>query len=182
VTVSSEIERIGGLLDPGKDTLVGILVAEPTPDERRYVCAFEATDGGRSWLVVDTGGAPLTERARVRDAAWIAALCEVAGDAAFPGDLEELRGQLLQVRMTESPPGIEEAEAAALALERVLGAPPRVATPELLDAIGTASRRLETALDPTRPSLFSAAMQGAQPAVEELLREIEGAYRVPLDG
>ena len=47
-----------------------------------------------------------------------------------------LRSQLAQVRMVEQPPGIEEAEEAALALERVIGAPPRVASPAYLDAVG----------------------------------------------
>ena len=56
-------------------------------------------------------------------------MCELAGDLAGGGDLEQLRSQLAQVRMVEQPPGIEEAEEAALALERMIGAPPRVATP-----------------------------------------------------
>lgn len=181
MTVAGDIERIAGLLGPAAETLTGMLVAEPAPGDRTYLCAFE-DEGARTWLAVTDDGTPVADRRRVRDAVWIAALCEVAADLAFPGDLEELRGQLLQVRMTEAPPGIEEAEAAALALERVLGAPPHVASPERLDAVGTAARQLETALDPTQPSPFAASMQGAQAAVEELVKEVEGAYRIPLEG
>lgn len=180
MAVADEIDRVAGTLEPGFETVTGILVAEAAPGDRVYLCAFEAPDGTRSWLAVGDDGAPVADRRRLRDAVWIAALCEIAADVAFPGDLEELRGRLLQVRMTEAPPGIEEAEAAALALERTLGVPPHVASPERLDAVGTAARRLETALDPTQPSPFAAAMQGAQGAVEELVREVETAYRIAL--
>jgi hypothetical protein len=181
---AADIERVAALVQEGETagdaTVTGILLAEPAPGDRLYLCAFEAPDGARSWLAVRDDGSPVADRRLVRDATWIAALCEVAADVAFPGDLEELRGRLLQVRMTEAPPGIEEAEAAALALERVIGAPPHVASPLRLDELGAAARRLETALDPTQPSPFAAAMQGAQGAVEELVREIEGSYRIPL--
>jgi len=180
VGLAAEIERIAGLLDFSGAELTGILASEPAPGERLYLCAFAAADGARSWLVVDADGGQVADRRRVREAVWTAALCEVAGDLAFPGDLEELRAHLLQVRMLEAPPGIEEAEAAALALERTLGAPPELATPERLDEIGAAARRLETALDPTRPSAFAGAMQAAHATVEELASEVESAYRLPL--
>ena len=48
--------------------------------------------------------------------------------------------------MVEQAPGIEEAESAALALERAVGAPPRVATPAYLDEVGAATLALERAL------------------------------------
>ncbi len=99
----------------------------------------------------------------------------------FPGDLDELRAQLVQVRITEGPPGIEEAEAAAAHLQRTLGAPPQLATPARLDAIGAAARRLELALaQPGEPSPFTAAMRGAQGAVDELWAAVEAGYRLPL--
>jgi hypothetical protein len=82
------------------------------------------------------------------------------------------------VRLTEAPPGIDEAEAAAAALQRTIGAPPQLASPAKLDAIGAAVRRLELALDPGAPSQFATAMQAAQGAVDELVREVESAYRV----
>ena len=62
------------------------------------------------------------------------------------GDLDELRSQLAALRVTENPPGIEEAEEASLELQHVIGAPPMLATPARLDEIGSATRKLEVAL------------------------------------
>jgi len=111
----------------------------------------------------------------------IAALCEIAEESAFPGDIDELRAQLVALRIAENPAGIDEAEAAALELQHALGSPPQLASPERLDVIGLAARRLERALDPSAPSPFSAAMQTAQAAVGELVREVESAYRLGLE-
>ena len=162
--------------------LVAVLSAEPADGVRRYLCAFEDDAGNRTWLAIDDAGAAVTTRGEVRDAVSIAALCEVAEESAFPGDLDELRAQLVALRVAEQPAGIEEAEEAALALQHALGAPPHLATPARLDEIGGAARRLERALDPAAPSPFAAAMQSAQTVVEELLREVEAGYRLPLDG
>jgi hypothetical protein len=164
------------------DVLVAVLAAEPAERSRRYLCAFEGAAGGRTWLALDDAGAPVTSRREVHDAASIAALCEVAEECAFPGDLDSLRAQLVALRIAEQPAGIDEAEAAARALQHVLGAPPRLATPARLDSIGLAARRLERALDPTASSPFAAALQSSQGAVEKLVSEIENGYRLPLDG
>jgi hypothetical protein len=107
-------------------------------------------------------------------------LCEVAEEAAFPGDLDELRAQLVALRITEAPDGIEEAEAAARDLQHVLGTPPQLATAQRLDEIGQAARRLETALDPTASSPFSAAMRSAAQVADALWADVERAYRGPL--
>ena len=64
----------------GED-LVGILPAEPASGLRLYVCAYRQADKA-SWLVLDATGVPVEERALVRDAVSIAALCEVAEEAA----------------------------------------------------------------------------------------------------
>jgi hypothetical protein len=77
--------------------------------------------------------------------------------------------------MVEQPPGIEEAEEAALALERTIGAPPRVATPTFLDEVGAATMALERALGELR-SPFSDAIRGATGAVDEFVREVERDY------
>jgi hypothetical protein len=110
----------------------------------------------------------------------LAALCEVAAESATGGDLDELRAHLVALRLTEAPPGIEEAEEALARLQRVVGTPPRLATPRLLDEIGEAARGLELALDPTSASAFAVAMRAAQGAVEELTAEVEAGYRVDL--
>ena len=121
-------------------------------------------------------GRPVLERRDVRDAVSIAALCEVAEEAAFPGDLDELRAQLVALRVAERPEGIEEAEAAALALQHAVGTPPQLASPERLDAIGEAAMRLERALDPTAPSPFAAGMRSAPDVADALWRDVEASY------
>ena len=162
-------------------TITGILATEPATGLRIYVCAFESKDGARTWLALDGDGRPLESRRDVRDAVSIAALCEVAEEAAFPGDLDELRSQLVALRLTEAPEGIDEAEEAARGLQHILGAPPHLASPARLDAIGHAARRLEQALDPTAPSPFTSAMRSAVEVADALWRDVEAAYRGRLD-
>lgn len=181
MSLVEELERIAAeaaaYAEDGEE-LVGVLPTEATRGDRVYLCAF-ARGGSRSWLALDGAGAPVGSRARVREAVSIAALCEVADETAGGGDLAELRSQLVTLRMTESPPGIDEAEAAALALEAVVGAPPRVATPQHLDAVGDATRRLEQALGDTA-SPFAESLRRAVPLVDELAREVEETHKLPL--
>lgn len=176
MTLAEELERIA--LGVGADA---VLAAEAQPGERVYVCAFEEADGGRTWLAVDEAGEAISDRQRVRDAVSIVALCELAEETAAGGDLDELRSQLAALRVTESPPGIEEAEAAVLALQHVLGVPPTLATPGRLDEIGAATRKLEVALGGiTQGSPFAAAMKGASEVVEALFADVADSYRIPL--
>ena len=147
---------------------------------RAYLCAFESVEGVRSWLVVDESGGPVVERRDIRDVVAITALCEIAEESAVGGDLDELLSQLVALRLTESPEGIDEAEDAVRALQHTIATPPQLASPARLDAIGAATRRLEQALDPAAPSPFTAALKGAQGTIDELLEEVEQSYRVPL--
>jgi hypothetical protein len=163
-----------------REDVVGIVPAEPSSGTRSYLCAYRGEDGATSWLVLDEDAKPVTDRARIREAVSIAALVELAEETAGGGDLEELRSQLVAVRLTENPSGIEEAEEAALALEEAIGAAPRVATPERLDAIGAATLRLERALGDSG-SPFTVAMRQATPTVDELTRDVEAGYKVSLD-
>jgi hypothetical protein len=183
VNLGEELERIAGLAAahaaPG-DVVSGVIATEPVPGRRVYLVAFDDADGYRSWLAVRDDGAPVETRVQVREAVSIAALCEVASDAAGGGDLETLIARLEELRKTDSPAGIEDAEEAARALRAVLGEPPHLATPARLDEIGAATRRLERALDPVGGSPFSAAMKSSQGAVGELQREVEAGYRLPL--
>lgn len=160
--------------------LSGILATEPAFGRRIYVCAFEGPDGTRTWLALDGDATPVTSERDARDAVSIAALCEVAEESAFPGDLDELRAQLVALRITESPEGIDEAEAAARELQHVIGAPPHLATPARLDAIGQAVRRLELALDPAAPSPFTAAMRSAPEVADALWADVAASYRESL--
>ena len=158
--------------------VTGVLAAEPARGRRFYLVALGA-DEARRWIVLDEAEQPVDRREDVRDTASIVAMCELAGDLAGGGDLESLRSQLAQVRMVEQPPGIEEAEAAALSLERVIGAPPRVASPAYLDEVGVATRALERALGELS-SPFSTAIRSAAGAVEEFVQDVERGYLVEL--
>jgi hypothetical protein len=158
--------------------VLAILAAEPAAGLRRYLVAL-GPEAARRWVVLDDGGTVVARRDDVRDAASIVALCELAEDLAGGGDLEQLRSELARVRMVEQPAGIEEAEEAALALERVIGTPPRVASPAFLDDVGAATLVLERALGEVS-SPFSEAIRGASGAVDEFVQEVERNYVVEL--
>lgn len=158
----------------------GVLATEPEEGRRIYVCSIDGADGTRGWLAVDAEGAVLSSRAELRAAVSIAAMCEVAVDAAGGGDLDGLIASLADLRAREAPEGIEDAEAAAQALREVIGELPQLAKPERLDEIGVATRRLERELDPGGASPFAAALKAAQAAVLELQREVEAGYLVEL--
>ncbi len=183
-TLAADLERIAAVAAdeqarPG-DLVSAVLPTEPAPGQRIYLVAFDDADGYRSWVALDGNGAAVTSTRDLRDAIAIAVLCEVAADAAGGGDLEGLIARLEELRVKEAPPGIEDAEEAARALRETLGEPPQLASPERLDEIGVATRRLERELDPSSASPFAAAMRTSETAVSELQREIEAGYRVPL--
>ena len=182
MAIADDVARIAdgaaALAGPGEE-LRGILVAE-TLGRRVYLCAYE-TGEARAWLALGDDARPLRERLLVREAASLAALCEVAEEAAGGGNLSELRARLAELRETEAPSGIEEAEVAAAALAETLQTEPRVASGDYLDALGAASRRLEQALGDGGASPFAAAMQAALGAVEELADDVERNYKVPLE-
>jgi hypothetical protein len=177
MALTDDLERIAAAASANGE-VTGVLPAEPSGGRRLYLVALGPEDG-RRWVVLDDDGAPVARRDDVRDTASIVALCELAADLAGGGDLEQLRSQLAQVRMVEQPAGIEEAEEAALELERTIGAPPRVASPGYLDAIGAATLALERALGETT-SPFSSAIRSSTGAVEEFVADVERGYLTPL--
>ena len=178
MALHDELERIAAAA--GRfGAVTGVLAAEPVGGLRSYVCALGEGEE-RTWLVLDEAGEPVTRRERVREAASIVAVCELAEETAGGGQLEELRQQLVQLRLTEHPDGIEEAEAAALALERTIGAPPRVASPAFLDAVGGATMELERALGQAGASAFAEAMKASVATVDAFTGEVVARYRLPL--
>ncbi len=181
MTVAEDVARIasaaGAFAEPG-EKVAGVLAAE-TLGRRVYLCAFESA-GGHAWLAFGDDAEPLTERRLVLEAASLAALCEVAEESAGGGNLPELQARLAELRETTNPEGIEEAETAAVELAETLQPEPRVASGDYLDAIGSASRRLEQALGESSSSPFAAAMQAALGSVEELSDDVDRNYKLPL--
>ena len=183
MSLGDEIERAAGaaaaFAAPGEQ-LAGVVPVEPAPGLRVYLCGF-SRDDETSWLVLDDGGQPVRERRLVRNAASIAVLCELADETAAGGDLDELHAQLVALRITENPAGIDEAEDAVLALQATIGVPPRVATPQHLDRVGAATRRLERALGDDGGSPFAAAMRHAGHSSQAFVSDVESNYKLPLD-
>lgn len=165
-------------VDPG-ERLAGVLIAEPGDGERVYLCAFDTGEGRRTWLALDAVGEPVSSKRLVRDAASIAALCELAEEMTGGGDLDDLLSRLVALRMTEAPAGIEEAEDAVRDLQQSIDPPPRIASPAYLDRVGLATHRLEQALGEAG-SPFAEGMKHAMAAVERLTDEIEGNYKSAL--
>jgi hypothetical protein len=183
VELTEELRRIAEaavrFADPGEE-LAGIVPTEPD-GSRAYLCAYER-GGATRWLVLESDGKAIDDRERVRAAVSIATLVELAEDVAAGGDLDELRSQLVALRVTENPAGIDEAEAAAHELQAMIGATPRLASPARLDAVGAATLRLERALGSDTASPFATAMKQAPATVDGLTRDVEAAYKVPLRG
>jgi hypothetical protein len=175
--LTDDLERLAALAATHGE-VTGVLAAEPTNGRRFYLVALGEEDA-RRWLVLDPEGKPVARREEVREVASIVAMCELAGDLAGGGDLDHLRQQLVRVRMVEQAHGVEQAEAAALALERVVGAPPRLASPAYLDEVGAATLALERALGEVS-SPFSDAIRGATGAIEGFVRDVERRYLVDL--
>lgn len=159
------------------EKLVGIVPAE-AGGARVYLCAY-TRDGESTWLALDESGRPVRDRALVRDAVSIAAMCELAEESAGGGDLGDLRARLVELRLTEAPEGIEEAEVAAAELAATIAAPPRLASVAYLDAIGRAAGRLEQALGAVGGSPFAEAMKSGLAAADELAVEVERDYKAP---
>ena len=146
----------------------------PTYDRWSKVLSLGQDPRWRRFLV---SRVPAHDR-RVLDVATGTGL--VAEESAGGGRLDELRERLVSLRLTENPPGIDEAEEAALELERALEPAPRLARPEYLDTVGAATRKLERALGDETSSPFTLAMRVAVGAVEELAQEVERNYKLAL--
>jgi hypothetical protein len=177
VPLGEDLEKAAAAAAP-RGEVTAVLAAEPASGRRSYLVALGDGDA-RSWLVLDGSFEPVTDRERVREVASIVALSELAGELAGGGQLEELRSKLAELRITEGPPGIEEAEEAALTLENTIGAPPIVASPAYLDEVGKATRNLEDALG-EQGSPFSSSLATSSGTVKAFAAEVEARHAVPL--
>ncbi len=85
MALSEDVSRIAAAAaaHAGPDEAVAaVLPVETAVGERVYLAAFADAAGSQEWLALTDDGAPLTSRDRVREAASIAALVEVAEEAA----------------------------------------------------------------------------------------------------
>jgi hypothetical protein len=178
VALSDDLERIAAAA-AAHGRVTAVLAAEPAYEAARLYLVSFGEDDSLEWLVVDDEARPAERREAVREVASIVVMCELAGELAGGGDLEGLRARLAEIRLVEQPAGIEEAEEAALALERAVGAPPRVASPAYLDGVGVATRTLELALG-EHESPFASAVAASAGVVESFVREVETRYKLPL--
>jgi len=94
VALADDVDRIA--LAAAKHSVPGervaaVLATEPVSGHRVYLAAFEAEDDTQTWLALDDDGAPVTDRKVVRDAAAIAALCEIAEESHDLAAAEEPR-------------------------------------------------------------------------------------------
>jgi hypothetical protein len=179
VALQEDLERIAAAAAPFAaegEELSGVLAAEPLAGGRVYLCAFRSGEG-HTWLALDDHGEPITDRELVRQAASLLALSEVAEESAGGGELDELHSRLVALRLTENPPGIDEAEEAILALQQALGSAPRLATAAWLDEVGAATRRLEQALGDSGLSPFAEAMKAASRSVEDFVTDVVANYK-----
>jgi hypothetical protein len=158
---------------------VGAVLAagQPASGRRSYLVAFGAGDD-RSWLVLDATFEPVAERERVREVASIVVICRLAAELAGGG---QPRGAAAARGGEDdrAAAGDREAEEAALALERAIGAPPIVASPVYLDEVGARTRELETALG-EQGSPFSASLAASSGTDEAFVTEVEARHVVPL--
>jgi predicted small integral membrane protein len=84
VALSEDVSRIAAVAaehaGPG-ETVAAVLAVETAAGERVYLSAFADAAGNQEWLALTDEGVPVTNRDRVREAASIAALVEVAEEA-----------------------------------------------------------------------------------------------------
>jgi len=181
VATSEELTRVAetaGRFAAASEEVTAVIPTEPATGLRVYLCAYGP--GERSWLALDSEARPVESRSLLRDAVSIAAMCEIAEDAAGGSDLQELGARLEELRRTEDPPGLREAQEAVRALEETIGSEPRLASPAYLDELGAAAHRLEHLLGTDVRSPFAETLRGTVEVVEELTREIEATYKLEL--
>jgi hypothetical protein len=134
------------------EELSAVIPTEPVGGERVYLCAYTAGER-KSWLALDGGGAPVLDRRVLRDAISIAGMVELA----------------------------EEVADAIGATEEVGRGDVRVASPQYLDELGVATRRLEAALGEQGASPLTEAMKQAGLTIDGLAADIESHYKLELD-
>jgi hypothetical protein len=85
VALSEDVGRIAAAAAahtaPGQE-IAAVMAIEFASGDRVYLTAFADANGEHEWLAFDDAGTPVTSRDRLREAASIEALVEVAEEAA----------------------------------------------------------------------------------------------------
>lgn len=168
MAIGEELERAAAVGAVHGD-VCAVLAAQLGSGERAYLLAVEEGQQ-RSWLVLDQALALVCEREVVKEVAGLVALCELAVELAA-GD--ETQGA---AAVAEQAPAVA---AAAAALRETVGEPPWIASPDFLDAVGVAARRLEQARgDFSSP--FASALAAHTATVEAFVGDVEFRHAVAL--
>ena len=157
------------------DRLAAVIPTEPSP-AAASISVRTRRSRDRGWRSTPRARWSASD-ALVRAAVSVAALAELAEESAGGGKLEELRQQLVALRVTEAPEGSRTPRRRR---SRSSGRSPRrrgSPRPTYLDAIGFAARRLEQALGEIGSSPFAEAMKNASPLISELESEVLAGYR-----
>jgi hypothetical protein len=140
------------------EELAGIVPSEPRPGVRVYVCAFSnerRLDGAHQRAEAPTS--PVPGAGHGDETSWLV----LDGDGRAVEDRSLVRDAVSIAALYELA-------------EEATGAPaeePRVATPAELDALAAAAEDRQA---------FVAAMKDATGTVEELVKDVERGYKVPL--
>jgi hypothetical protein len=140
------------------EELTGIVPAEPGSGVRVYVCAFaneRRLDGAHQGA--EASASPVPGAGVSQDTTWLV----LDADGRPVDDRSLVRGAVSIAALYE----LAEEAMGASAEE------PRVATPAELDALGAAAED---------PQAFVAAMKNATGTVDELVKDVERGYKVPL--
>jgi hypothetical protein len=134
------------------EPVAAVMAAQPGRSDRVYLVALGAADD-LAYLALDGSFAPLADRRLIRDAVVMLALAEHAEEASVAVHADRLDEEFAAVQeLLERAGRTQQAGAAgdvrdALAALSAAAQGPRVATPEYLDRLGTASGRLAVALN-----------------------------------
>lgn len=169
MTIGEELERAAQSAAAHGD-VCAVLAAQLGSGSRAYLLAV-AEGEARSWLVLDETLALVDEREVVKEVAGIVALCELAVELAL-GEA----GDATPASVEETTPAVV---AAAAAVRELAGSPPWISSPDFLDAVGVATRRLEQARgDFSSP--FASALAAHTSTVEAFVGDVEFRHAVAL--
>jgi len=133
-------------------SVAAVMASQPGRSDRVYLVAL-GRDGDHSYVALDGGLSPVSDRRLVRDAVVMLGLAERAEEASIAIHADRLvdefaaaEAALRQAGRAQQATAAADVRAALTALSEAADGP-RVATPDYLDRLGSASGRLAVALN-----------------------------------